>query len=323
MKNSTVNENIVAFVVARLSSSRLPGKQLKKIGDRRIIDWTIENVKKSKFVNKIVIATTDEKDNRPLVDVAKEHKIDTFLYNGDINDVVGRLAKAAINFDADVPILISGDCPLIWTESLDKMIEKILQDKKLDAVHLCLKEKQHTIHEGMGVFRKKCWQLTDKLSDKPNLREHQFPIIGLKPEYFNTDCVVDDDIFYKVRHRMSVDTPADLKFMNVVYYELKNKDLEFNMLNVVELLLKKPHIMSINKDVHQVKIDEKTKKALFIVKTGDNLELFFDMAYDLTKKAVGVRFFSNNKELYTKIKNAGYGILENFDKKQFDFVIEG
>ena len=318
-----MSENIVAFIVARLSSSRLPKKQLKKIGGKRIIDWTIENVKKSRLVNKIVIATADEKDNRPLADVAKEHNIETFLYSGDINDVVGRLAKASQTYGADIPILISGDCPLIWAESLDKMIDKILQDKELDAVGFCQKENRPTIHEGMGVYRKKCWQLADKLSDKPNLREHQFPIIGIKSELFKTGCVVDDDIFYRVKHRMSVDTHADLEFMNTVSKELKDKDLEFNMPNVVELLLEKPRIMNINKDVHQIKVDEKTKKALFIVKNGDNLELLFDLAYDLTKKAVGVRFCPDSKELYAKIENAGYGTIKDCDREKFDFVIEG
>jgi len=92
-----MSENIVAFIVARLSSSRLHRKQLKRIGDKRLIDWTIENVKKSKFVNKIVIATTNDDENRELIDVAKELNVDIFLYNGYINDVVGRLSQAAIS----------------------------------------------------------------------------------------------------------------------------------------------------------------------------------------------------------------------------------
>jgi len=316
-----MNKNIIAFVVVRLSSSRLPNKQLKKIGEKRIIDWIIDNLKKSRYINKIVIATTDEKDNLPLVDIAKEHGIEIFLYKGDINDVVGRLARTAEYYNADIPILISGDCPLIWAESLDKLIEKALKTDA-DSVSFCKKGKKQAIHEGMGVFSKKCWLLADKLSDKPNMREHQFPIIGIKPELFKKECVLDDDIFYLLKHRVSVDTLADLEFMRAVYEQLKKQGKEFNMPNFIRLIEKNPELLNINKDVHQMTIDEKQKKALFIVKGYGNIELFYDMAYELTKKGVGVRFFAKENKLKERIKEKGFGIAEDKDADRFDFVIE-
>jgi len=314
-------ENIVAFVVVRLSSSRLPRKQLKTIGDKRLIDWTIENVKKSRYINRIVIATTDEEENRSLIDVADEHHIDVFLYKGDIDDVVGRLARAAAEFDADIPILISGDCPLIWAESLDKLIKKALDDKELDAVEFCMKNGMPVIHEGMSVYRKNCWLLADKLSNKPNLREHQFPIVGLKPELFKIACVNDDELFYRIKHRVSVDTMADLEFMRTVYEELRARNMAFNMPNFVELLLEKPELMKINRDVHQIGLDEKQKRALFIVKDERNLGLFFDLANELTKKGVGVRFLTEDEHLRAKIEEKGFGIAEKITGMKFDFKI--
>jgi len=318
-----MGERVVVFIVARLSSSRLPKKQLKRIGNRRLLDWTIDNVKKSRYVDDIVIATTQEEDNKPLIDIAKEQGIDVFLYDGDINDVVGRLTKAAQVYKADISILISGDCPLIWSPSLDKLIEKILSDKDLDFVGFCPKDKKSVIHEGMGVFRRKCWELADKLSDKPNLREHQFPIVGLRPDLFKADCVYDDEIFYKVKHRVSVDTLADLEFMNTVYNELEKKGKEFNMPNLVSLLLEKPYLMDINRDVHQIQLEEKQRKALILVKRQENLELLFDLAYFLTKKGVGVRFFSENRGILKLVDNKGFGVVEEPKVKDFDLEIEG
>ena len=316
-----MKENVVAFIVARLSSSRLPKKQLKKIGSKRLIDWTIENVKKSRLVDKIVIATTDEKENKELIGVAEKHSIDIFLYKGDINDVVGRLTKAADRYEADIPILISGDCPLIYPESLDKLIEKALSDKDVDYVGFCKQKERPAVHEGMGVYRRKCWELSDKISDKPNLREHQFPVVGMYPELFRTDCIEDDEIFYKFKHRLSVDTLADLKFMNTLYDELNKEGKEFNLKNVVLLLEEKPEIMDINRDVHQMKIDEKAKKALFVANGEDNLELFFDLAYDLTKRGIGVRFFSNSKSITKIVNEKGFGIVEKIDEQKYDFKI--
>ncbi len=317
-----MTENIAAFIVARLSSSRLPGKQLKTIGNKRLIDWTIENVKKSRYINRIVIATTDEEENRPLIDVADEHNIDVFLYKGNIDNVVGRLAQAANRFDADIPILISGDCPLIWAQSLDRLIEKALADKNLDAVEFCMKNGKPVIHEGMSVYRKKCWLLADKLSNKPNLREHHFPIVGLKPELFKTECIYDDDLFYRIKHRVSVDTMADLEFIRKVYEELRARNKAFNMPNFVELLLEKPELMLINKNVHQIGLNEKQKRALFIVKDKRNLELFFDLANELTKKGVGVRFLTEDEHLRAKIEEKGFGIAEKITGMKFDFKVE-
>lgn len=318
-----MNERIIAFIVARLSSSRLPQKQLRKIGDKRLIDWTIENVKRSGFVEKIVIATTDDEENRLLIDVANEHGIEVFLYKGDINDVVGRLTKAAEEYDANIPILISGDCPLIWAESLDILIKRILEDRELDRVVFCELNGRMPIHEGMGVYRKKCWELADRLSDKPNLREHHFPILGLKPDLFKIECVVDDELFYKIKHRVSVDTPADLYFMNAVYSELKSRDREFNLKNVIELLLEKPELMEINRDVHQIELEEMPKKALFIIKDRDNIDLFFDIAYQLTKRGVGVRFYSEDEGILTGIKKKGFGVADSIESNGFDVRIIG
>ncbi len=318
-----MDEYVVAFIVARLSSSRLPNKHLKKIGNKRLIDWTIENVKKSKYIDKIVIATTDDKENENLFDVAKGHNVDIYFYKGDINDVVGRLTEAANVYNADVPILISGDCPLIYAKSLDKLIHKIKQNSKLDNVCFCNKNGKSAIHEGMIVYRKKCWELANKLSDKPNLREHQFPIIGLKPELFNTDCVFDEDIFYKIKHRISVDTLADLEFMNQIYDELINMGKSFNLLNVVYMLLDKPELMEINKNVHQMKIDEKQKKSLFIVKHEDNLEIFFKLAYELTKQGIGVMFLIEDDNLKNVIEKSGFCSNQDVNKKKYDIIIEG
>lgn len=315
------NERVVAFIVARLSSSRLPRKHLRTIGDRRMIDWTIHFTKQFKYLDDIVIATTDEDENKDLVDVAKEHNIKVFLYDGDINDVVGRLFKAAIEFNADIPILVSGDCPLIWPDAVNKRIEKIADNPEIDYVGFCPKNGVYPIHSSVGVYRKKAWVLADKVSDKPNLREHHFPIVGLRKDLFKVDCILCDEIFYKINHRISVDTLADLEFMNAVFDELKKQGKDFNLKNVVKLLIEKPELMEINKDVHQIRIDEKPKKALFVVENGESLNLFFDMAYDLTKKGVGVRFFTDNDKLKKKIESKGFGQVNKADRSGFDIVI--
>ncbi len=317
-------EKVIAFVVVRLSSLRLPRKQLRMIGDRRLIDWTIRGIKQSKYVNRIVIATTDEPESKELEEVAAEHGVEVFFYDGDVNDVVGRLNTAASFYNCEVCLLISGDCPLVWAPSLDKLVCKILHDERLDMVGFCLKDGKPPIHEGMSVYRRRCWRLADGLSDTTNLREHHFPIVKLKPELFNVGCVLDDDLFYRVKHRVSVDTVADLEFMNAVYMELRQSGKEFNMPNLVELLIEKPELMNINRDVHQMGLYERQKRALFKVRGLDNLNLLLGMAYELTKKGVGVRFMVRDDKAREMINNRGFGTLDaEVVESEFDILISG
>ena len=66
-------ERIVAFIVARLSSSRFPGKQLREISGRKLLEWSLIELQKSEKIDKIVLATASEKENIPLRDFAEEH----------------------------------------------------------------------------------------------------------------------------------------------------------------------------------------------------------------------------------------------------------
>ncbi len=316
-------KRVVAFVVARLGSSRLKAKHLRKIGNKRIIDHVLDTLKKSKFVDEIVITTTAEGENAVFERIANQHGVSVFFYDGDTEDVVGRLNTAASRFKADICVLISGDCPLIWVPTMDKRIRVLLSRDDLDFVGVCDKEGRKTIHEGVGVYSRRCWLKADELSDNRFLRMHQFPVVGLRKDMFRGECVYDDDIFYAVNHRISVDTPADLEFMNRIYNELENEPGGFNLKNAVKLLLRKPELMKINADVHQIGLFEETKRALFVLKSDRLVDEFLKLAYNLTKDGIGVRFLLKDQagKLKRKVEQSGYGVLQGMDNVSFDFEI--
>lgn len=64
-------KNIVAFVVARLTSTRMQEKHFKKNGDKPLVTWITDQLKQSRLINKIVIATAADPQNRPLQEYAK------------------------------------------------------------------------------------------------------------------------------------------------------------------------------------------------------------------------------------------------------------
>ena len=67
-----MSQNIVAIVQARVNSVRLPGKVLKKINGIPAIECLFKRLKKSKYLNNIVVSTSKNKKNLPLINLLKK-----------------------------------------------------------------------------------------------------------------------------------------------------------------------------------------------------------------------------------------------------------
>ena len=110
----------IAFVPVRLTSSRLPEKHLRIIGDRTLLEWVIKRLQDAREIDQIVICAPNEPESRFLETFALKEGVDIFIFKGDVNDVVGRLTQAAVIYEAEICVLASGDCPLISSFSLDR-----------------------------------------------------------------------------------------------------------------------------------------------------------------------------------------------------------
>ncbi len=166
-----LRERAVAFVVARLSSSRLPQKQLRQIGGKSILDWIMDELGACRELDQVVVATVAEPDNVPLRDLAAARGWECFWYDGGVDDVVGRLVAAAHRYDAGICLLISADCPLVHGASVDRLVARFRRHR--DADYLVLPPRapgQVPLLEGVQVARLDAWQRADAMSDmnRPN-----------------------------------------------------------------------------------------------------------------------------------------------------------
>jgi len=105
----------VAVVQARMGSIRLPNKAMKLIGGIPMIEILLKRLNKSKLINQIVLVTSIDKKNKPLVEKVKH--LGFTCMQGDEIDVLDRYIRAAEKCKADVIIRITGDCPLVSTFS--------------------------------------------------------------------------------------------------------------------------------------------------------------------------------------------------------------
>ena len=123
--------NIDVFIIARLSSSRLPEKHLKLINGKPAILHLIQRVEKSKKIRKIVVCTTNLKSDDRFVDILKKENIDVF--RGHSDDVLKRIFDAARNYNTDIIIDVEGDKIYTDPKYLDEVIDEF-QDSQLDYV---------------------------------------------------------------------------------------------------------------------------------------------------------------------------------------------
>ena len=111
---------VVASIEARMGSSRLPGKSIRKILDKPMLELMIERVKECKEVDDIVVATSSNKKDNVIAELAS--KLDVNYFRGSENDVLDRVLNAAKMIKADVIVELWGDCPLIDPEILDDLV---------------------------------------------------------------------------------------------------------------------------------------------------------------------------------------------------------
>ena len=117
---------IVAITQARLSSSRLPQKVLKKIGKETALELHLKRIKKSRLISKVVLAVSSDDGIEVLEPIANQN--DSVFFKGSTNDVLDRFYQAAKENNADLVVRLTSDCPLIDPKMLDDMLTVFLKN---------------------------------------------------------------------------------------------------------------------------------------------------------------------------------------------------
>lgn len=110
----------VALVQARMSSRRLPGKVLADLGGVPMIDFMLQRVKQATKVDEAVVLTSEDPSDDQLVTFCKDNGIP--VITGPLNDVLERYRIGAGKTEADIIIRLTGDCPLIDPNIIDRVV---------------------------------------------------------------------------------------------------------------------------------------------------------------------------------------------------------
>nr|WP_263326543.1 glycosyltransferase family protein [Neobacillus sp. Marseille-Q6967] len=242
---------IVAIIQARMGSTRLPGKVMKEVKGKPLLEYQIERVKKSKLLNQIVVATTSKEIEKPIVDLCK--KLSVSCFRGPEDDVLTRYYEAARQYEAEVVVRLTSDCPLIDPVVIDKMIGEFLSSpNKYDYVSNII---ERTYPRGLDVevFSMKALEQSFSEAIGSHYREHVTPYIYHHPEKFNLGVVKHSQDLS--RYRLTVDTEEDLLLISLLIKNLYTQyNAGFTLKNIHSLLQSHPEWVQINAHIEQKEI---------------------------------------------------------------------
>ncbi len=235
---------ILGIIQARMTSSRLPGKVMKKfINQQPLIGLMIERIKLCKSINEIVVAITDLPDDDILFDFLIKNKIN--VYRGSENDVLERFYYAAMKYKPTTIVRLTGDCPLIDIEVLEKLI-KLYNEKKPDYAWV-----SETFAEGLDaeIFSMSLLELIYNNASLASEHEHITQYIHNHSHIFTRLPLINfsDDSSY----RITVDNSEDFDVVSKIFEHFYNKkpNQYFSFSEVKEFLDSNLDIKKINSHI--------------------------------------------------------------------------
>ncbi len=230
---------VIAIVQARMGSTRLPGKALADIDGRPMLGQIVKRLQRSRSINSVLVATSTAKADDAIAEFCGNS---TAVFRGDENDVLDRFFQAAKHYDADTIVRITGDCPLIDPQVVDKIVAAYLADGCDYASNTLL----CTYPDGLDteVFSFAALEIAWSEARRATDREHVTPFIRTSQRFRLRN--VESELGASVRHlRWTVDEPQDLEFVRAVYARFNPNEM-FGWREVLSLLDGDPALAQLN-----------------------------------------------------------------------------
>ena len=302
----------LTIIQARLGSSRLPGKVLKKFKKITYLELMIRRLQKSKTKGKIIVATTHNKIDDHISNVCNILNIPCF--RGSETDVIDRYYQAAKKLNAKNIIRLTADCPLIDPKVLDKVVNAYFSNKADYATNTM----PPTYPDGIDVeiFNLKSLRAAWKISRKiKNLREHVTTHIR------QNNGIKKINIRYKKDFsdlRITLDETADLKTINNILKSFSNI-YSFGIDDIINLYKNKKKLfkenMHLKRDIQKnLNLGQKTwKRAQKIIPGGTmlfskNPDLFLPGKWPAYfKKSKGCKIWDLEGNCFNDLSYMGVG----------------
>ena len=302
-----LENKILAIIVARMESSRLPKKATKLINKIPAIEHLFKRVliaKKKRFINTIAFCTTNLPIDNELIRIAS--KYDIKVYRGENKNVLSRMMLAINdNKDHDTIIRITGDDILIDPDYLNKTI-KFHNQKNAQYTDA----KRLPSGTDAEVFQRDLLKTIFKLSNDSSGTEYLTNYVTDNVDQFEV-ASLEVDSSHNKKLRLTMDTQEDYKLISKMLssFKKKRKEFTYTMDDICDYFHRNPNSLKINKNIKQKSIPKNIKTTL-------------NWKYLLEKPIVTVYITNYNYSKY--IKQAIDSVInQNFQNYELIIIDDG
>ncbi len=230
---------VSAIIQARMGSTRLPGKVMKKLNGISLLECQLSQLHYCRLLDKIIIATTTNPEDNIIEKIVNSKDIQCF--RGNSIDVLDRYFQCAKTFNLKHIARITSDCPLIDPTIVDQAIE-IYNNETYDYVNNFSKRSFPSGTE-VEIISFNTLEKTWKEAKKPSEREHVTPYIYNNPMKFKIGRLE-----YKTNIsnlHWTVDRIEDFELVKKLYQKINKKPIL--LADILNLIKKEPSLLEINK----------------------------------------------------------------------------
>jgi spore coat polysaccharide biosynthesis protein SpsF len=242
-----MKKRVVAIVQARMRSTRLPGKVLREISGKPLLQYLVDRINYSSRIDDLVIATSVLFFDNIIAKYCTSNNIK--CYRGSEDDVLSRYVEAAIWSKADYIVRICADSPLVDPEIIDGIIDEFLvYDRECDYLSNTINQ-TYPLGMNVEVFSIAALKKAHLGSSFHYEREHVTPYIYSHPDKFKIRLMHLQNNLSNLR--LTVDEEADFELVKWVIEQLYPSNPNFNLSDILTLLKCNPEKFEINSHVKQ------------------------------------------------------------------------
>lgn len=240
---------VCVTIEARMTSSRLPGKVLLPLAGEPALKRMLDRVKPAEYVDEIVVATTTNPEDDPIVALCERDG--TKYFRGSEDDVLSRVLESARSVGADIIVELTGDCPLVDHRHIGMVIDLFARENCDYASNTHDRGTAFPNGFDVQVFPVRVLEEVDALTDDPIDRVHVSYYIYTHPERFSCASLVATDKMCWPELEVTLDEEGDYDLLNAIFSRLLPTDPLFSAEAVIDLLKAHPELLEINAGVRR------------------------------------------------------------------------
>jgi len=241
-------KKIVATIEARMTSNRLPGKVLLPAAGAPLLEHMINRVKKVKQLDSIVLATTTNKTDDVLKNLADNLGI--ICYRGSEENVMQRVIEAGESVGADIMVELTGDCPLIDPLIIEQILQLYIHNECDYASNADVRS--FPIGMDTQVYSLTTLKKSYELAKDPLDFEHVTRHIRQNPQLFKKLHLCATSNLHWPDLALTLDEKEDYVLIKNIFEYFYDKNPDFTCQDILILLKEiKPEWQSINEKIRR------------------------------------------------------------------------